>query len=96
MLAAAAGGDLAEQAQRRDEETIQAVESADLASILRFTDDNVDSPQALATFLTTAQALEAGLTLLDRSDSSQKLPQSQASPVYADGVTTYQVWAASI
>lgn len=85
----------AEEAALRDLETIAAVEGLDYRGISRFTDDNIDSPQALTLLLRLAEQRNLSLSLLDHSDSAQKLPYAAAHPAFDEGVTTYLVYGAA-
>lgn len=83
-----------DEAARRDAETAEAIEALDFPRLLSFSDANVDSPQALTTFLKGAQAVGGRLRRLDHSGSGEKLPHALSNPIYRDGVTTYFVYAA--
>lgn len=83
-----------EEAALRDIETAEAIESMDLQRILSFSDANIDSPQALTTFVQSAQTAGAQLRQLDHSSSAEKLPHAISNPIYQEGITTYLVYAA--
>ncbi len=85
---------LPEEAAVRDGETALAIEAMDFERILSFDDGNIDSPQAVTTLLETVRNSELSLVPLDKGSSAQRLPYSDSNPVYRDGVTTYQVYAA--
>ena len=82
-----------EEAARRDEETARAIESFDFEQIMRFGDENVDSPQGVNLMLRLTQSRDAELKRLDHSSSAYKLPQGISHPIYAEGITTYFVYA---
>jgi len=81
-------------AEKHDKATAQAIQSFDFAQIMQFSDSNLDSPQAVTTFLSAAQASGAVLKQLDHSSSAQKLPHAISNPIYDEGITTYYVYAA--
>ena len=85
-----------DQAVLRDEETARAIEGWDFARIFTFGDSNVDSPQAVTTFLRAAQDKGAALTRLDHASSQDMLPHALSNPVYREGITTYYVYAATL
>jgi AmmeMemoRadiSam system protein B len=73
----------AAQAAQRDEMTREAIESFDFLRLARFDDRNTDSPQAVAALLFAARENGWKQTFLDRSVSSEKLPQAEQDPAYA-------------
>lgn len=78
----------------RDAETAKAIEDRDFRRILGFDDQNVDSPQVLTAFLEAADHRAATLEQLDHGSSAEKLPHALVNPIYAEGITTYFVYAA--
>ncbi|MEA5012023.1 MAG: AmmeMemoRadiSam system protein B [Angelakisella sp.] len=82
-----------QEAHRRDEDTISAIEGLDLEKILSYTDANIDSPQAVSLLLDAAGEADTTLTLLDHSASNSKLPHGPQNPIYFEGVTSYLVYA---
>lgn len=78
----------------RDAETAAAIEAMDYRRILAFGDANVDSPQALTTFLKAGKAAGGALRQLDHSSSAEKIPQALSNPVYQEGITSYFVYGA--
>ncbi len=83
-----------EEAALRDGETARAIEAMDFERILSFGDGNVDSPQAVTTFLEAVRNSGLSLVQMDTGSSAERLPYSDSNPIYRDGVTTYQVYAA--
>ena len=84
----------ADEAEIRDRETTAAIEAFDYEKIRRFNDSNVDSPQTLEVLLRYIQREGLSLAQLDNSGSQHKLPYGSSHPAYADGVTSYMVYAA--
>lgn len=81
-------------AKKRDIETAAAIEGFRYEQIMGFSDSNVDSPQAVTTFMTVAQAQGSRLVQLDNSISSDKLPHMLDNPIFFEGVTSYYVYGA--
>ncbi|MBC8545697.1 AmmeMemoRadiSam system protein B [Clostridiaceae bacterium NSJ-31] len=80
-----------DEAARRDGETAAAIESRDFERLLTFGDANIDSPQAVTTFLCAAQG-NGDVVRLDHSSSAEKLPHAMGNPIYDEGITTYFVY----
>lgn len=79
-----------EEAAKHDSDTIAAIEGQDIATLLSYSDQNIDSPQAVTSFI--AAAGESAPVLLDHSSSDKKLPHALTNSVYMDGTTTYMVY----
>jgi AmmeMemoRadiSam system protein B len=74
-------------ALQKDKETMVAMKNFDYEKISRFGSDNVDSPQALITFLRTMELLDAKkITELAHKNSSDFLAGA------VENVTTYFCW----
>ncbi len=84
----------AHETERRDLETIEAVAEKDYEKISSMTDDNVDSPYVLGTFVRLAEKSGAETKLLGRSNSMliSDIPYSEKA--YPDGLTSYLVYCA--
>lgn len=82
-----------DEAALHDLETIEAVTKSQRARLLAFDDRNIDSPQAVTSFLRAAQATGGTVTLLGQSSSGKQVPELPIDP--REGVTTYLVFAAA-
>ncbi len=76
-----------------DEETRSLIEAADYEKIAALTDDNVDSPLCLNTFLMLSSALGKTPTELDHSNSMLISQISYTEKSYPDGITSYFIYA---
>ena len=84
-----------QKAEKKDVDTAQSIETFDISKIMGYTDENIDSPQALTTLLVSAMANDWGLTRLDHANSSDKLPHGLSDSIYFEGVTSYYVYGAT-
>lgn len=82
------------EAEQRDAETEAAIEQGNTEKLLSFTDSNSDSPQAVTTFLAVAAGQGLAPKQLGHASSTDYLPHSIESSVYAGGITTYFVYGA--
>lgn len=84
----------AHNTEKNDLETIEAVAEMNYKKVAAMTDDNVDSPYVLSTFMHLAENCGAEPMLLDRSNSMliSGIPYSEKA--YPDGLTSYLVYAA--
>lgn len=80
--------------EQRDLETIDAVASRDYKKVAAMTDDNVDSPYVLGTFMRLAEKDGADPKLLDRSNSMLMSGVPYSEKAYPEGLTSYLVYAA--
>lgn len=83
----------AHETERHDLETIDAVAERDYVKISAMTDDNVDSPYVLGTFLRLTEKCGAEPVLLDRSNSMQISGVPYSEKAYPEGLTSYLVFA---
>ncbi len=84
---------LPKEAAARDEETLDAVMQGDIDRIMRFGNDNVDSPPSLSAFLSYI-AIQGGTPrMLDHSSSDRILALPAGNGAYIDGTTTYFIFA---
>lgn len=81
------------EAALHDTQTMLAIADDNRRTLLSFTDQNIDSPQAVTSFLAAAKAVNGTVTNLGHSSSAEKLPHSLGNGIYRDGVTTYLVYA---
>ena len=84
----------AHETEKRDNETMKAVAEKDFEKIAAMTDDNVDSPYVLGTFLRLAEMQDAEPVLLDRSNSMLISGIPYTPEIYPDGLTSYLVYCA--
>ncbi|MBQ7980629.1 MAG: AmmeMemoRadiSam system protein B, partial [Oscillospiraceae bacterium] len=84
----------AHETEQHDLETISAVDAWDYEKIASMTDDNVDSPYVLETFLRLAESNSANPQLLDRSNSMLISGVPYSEKAYPEGLTSYLVYAA--
>lgn len=80
--------------EQRDLETIEAVANRDYERVAAMTDDNVDSPYVLGTFMRLAEKGGADPKLLDRSNSMLMSGVPYSERTYPEGLTSYLVYAA--
>ena len=86
----------AHDTEKHDLETIEAVADMDYGKVAAMTDDNVDSPYVLSTFMHLAENYGASPTLLDRSNSMLISGVPYSEKAYPEGLTSYQVYSAEI
>ncbi len=86
----------AHDTEKYDLETIEAVADMDYGKVAAMTDDNVDSPYVLSTFMHLAENYGASPTLLDRSNSMLISGVPYSEKAYPEGLTSYQVYSAEI
>jgi AmmeMemoRadiSam system protein B len=79
--------------RRHDEETLAAVMNCDLERIASMTNDNMDSPICIGTFLRLANNCGWTVSMLDHSNSLEisKLPYTH--PSFENGLTSYFIFA---
>lgn len=82
----------AEIADMRDSETIEAVLSGDTAAIEKMTDDNVDSPYCLSTYVRLTEMLGGEITAADNSNTSKVREIPYSGSLFPEGVTSYFVY----
>ena len=80
--------------EQRDLETIDAVASRNYEKVASMTDDNVDSPYVLGTFMRLAEKSSTDPKLLDRSNSMLISGVPYSEKAYPEGLTSYLVYAA--
>ena len=85
---------LPDAAAVHDKETAKGIEAFDTAKLLSFTDSNIDSPQAVTSFLAVVKARGDTLKQLGHSNSTNYLPHSITNPIYDSGITTYFTYGA--
>ena len=86
----------AHDTEKHDLETIEAVADMDYGKVAAMTDDNVDSPYVLSTFMHLAENYGTSPTLLDRSNSMLISGVPYSEKAYPEGLTSYQVYSAEI
>lgn len=81
-----------EIADMHDGETLESVLSGDTAAIEQMTDNNVDSPYCLSTYVRLTETLGGEITAADNSNTSKvrEIPYSEA--LFPEGVTSYFVY----
>lgn len=84
----------AHDTEKHDLETIEAVAEMNYEKVAAMTDDNVDSPYVLGTFMRLAEKGGAAPTLLDRSNSMLISGVPYSEKAYPDGLTSYMVYSA--
>lgn len=82
----------AHDTEKHDLETIEAVAEMDYGKVAAMTDDNVDSPYVLGTFMHLAENCGAKPTLLGRSNSMLISGVPYSEKAYPEGLTSYQVY----
>lgn len=83
----------AHDTEKHDLETIEAVAEMDYEKVAAMTDDNVDSPYVLSTFMHLAEKVGAAPTLLDRSNSMLISGVPYSEKAYPEGLTSYMVYS---
>lgn len=83
-----------DETERHDLETLEAVMSKQYEKVASMTDDNVDSPHVLGTFMKLGDICGREYILLERSNSliMSRLPYSR--PEFREGLTSYFVFTA--
>ncbi len=84
-----------DEADANDAETLEAVLSADTAAIHRMSNDNVDSPYCLSTYVRLSQTLGSEITVADNSNTFKLLNYPYNSNHFPEGVTSYFVFITS-
>lgn len=84
----------AHETEQHDLETIEAVANRDYEKVAAMTDDNVDSPYVLCTFMRLAEKVNAEPILFDRSNSMLISGVPYNENTYPDGLTSYLVYGA--
>ena len=84
----------AHDTEKHDLETIEAIANFDYEKVAAMTDDNVDSPYVLGTFMKLADMENSKPKLLGRSNSMliSGIPYSEKN--YPEGLTSYLVYSA--
>ncbi len=84
-----------DEAELHDAETLEAVTSCDTARIERFTNNNVDTPYCLSTFVRLSEKLGSTISAAEHGNTFTvgELPYSPM--LFEDGVTSYFVFTAS-
>lgn len=80
--------------EMRDNETLSAVMASDYERIGAMTDDNVDSPHVLGTFMRLSEAAGREISLLDHSNSLLISGVPYNERTYSEGLTSYFVFGA--
>lgn len=79
-------------ADMHDSETLEAVLSGDTAAIERMTDDNVDSPYCLSTYVRLTEALGGEIIPADNSNTAKIREVPYSGALFPEGVTSYFVY----
>lgn len=81
-----------EIADMHDSETLEAVLSGDTAAIEQMTNDNVDTPYCLSTYVRLTEALGGEITAADNSNTSKVREIPYSPSLFPEGVTSYFVY----
>ena len=84
-----------QEADIHDGETLEAVLSGDTATIERMTDDNVDSPYCLSTYVRLTEMLDGEITAADNSNTAKVREIPYSGSLFPEGVTSYFVYISS-
>lgn len=79
-------------ADMHDSETLEAVLSGDISAIEQMTDDNVDSPYCLSTYVRLTDTLGGKISAADNSNTSKVREVPYSVSLYPEGVTSYFVY----
>lgn len=82
-----------EDTMMHDEETLEAVMNSDLERIAYMTNDNMDSPICIGTFLRLTNDCGWTVTKLDHSNSLEISQLPYTHPSFENGLTSYFVFA---
>ena len=82
----------AELADMHDGETLEAVLSGDTAAIEQMTNDNVDTPYCLSTYVRLTERLGGEITAADNSNTSKVREIPYSGSLFPEGVTSYFVY----
>lgn len=85
----------AREADIRDSETLEAVLSGDAAAVENMTDDNVDSPYCLSTYIRLTELLGGKITAADNSNTAKVRETPYSDSLFPEGVTSYFVYVSS-
>ncbi len=78
----------------RDEESRALIAARDYDALLRLTNDHMDSPFSVCTFLMTMDALGRTVSELEHSNSQDILRLPFDNPAFSEGLTSYFVYGA--
>lgn len=84
-----------QEADIRDSETLEAVLSGDTESIEHMTDNNVDSPYCLSTYVRLTKMLDGEIIAADNSNTSKVREIPYSGSLFPEGVTSYFVYISS-
>ena len=84
-----------DKAEAHDKETLEAVTQGDTAAIESFTNDNVDTPYCLSTFVRLSALLGAKITSADHGNTFTVGNMPYTPTLFEEGVTSYFVFLAS-
>lgn len=84
-----------ENTDAHDMETRKAVFSYDLATVTAMTNDNVDSPYTLETFMRYTKSVDGKITELNHSNSLIESGVPYSLPQFRGGLTSYFIFAGS-
>lgn len=81
-----------DEADVHDGETLEAVLAGKTAAIEKMTDDNVDSPYCLSTYIRLTEALGGEISCADNSNTSEVREIPYSGALFPEGVTSYFVY----
>ncbi|MDE6133168.1 MAG: AmmeMemoRadiSam system protein B [Oscillospiraceae bacterium] len=81
-----------QEADMHDSETLEAVLAGNTAAIEKMTDDNVDSPYCLSTYVRLTEMLGGKITAADNSNTSEVREIPYSGSLFPEGVTSYFVY----
>lgn len=84
-----------QEADIRDSETLKAVLSGNTESIEHMTNDNVDSPYCLSTYVRLTEMLDCEITAADNSNTAKVREIPYSGSLFPEGVTSYFVYISS-
>lgn len=80
------------EADIHDGETLEAVLSGNVSAIENMTDDNVDSPYCLSTYIRLTEKLGGAVIPADNSNTSEVREIPYSDSLFPEGVTSYFVY----
>jgi hypothetical protein len=81
------------ETERRDAETRMAVQEYEIKKISRMGNDHLDSPRSFAAFMYLNKLMNGEIVELDNSNSFKLSDLAYPHPVFAEGLTSYFIWA---
>ncbi len=81
-----------EKTEEMDKITLEAVLSRDLDSISEMTDDNMDSPRCMCTFLELMDMLDGTVYDVDHGNSLSMSDVPYTKATFGEGLTSYFVF----